>query len=92
MRGKWTEDEDNLLRQFIGRFGKQWSVIASHIPNRSATQIAARWEKCINPALTKGPFTPDEDKAIARFVEAQGTTSWPKIATVLPHRTAAQAY
>jgi hypothetical protein len=90
MQRKWTEDEDNLLRQFILRFGKQWSVIASHIPNRSATQIAARWEKCINPALTKGPFMPDEDRAIACFVDAHGTTSWPKIAAVLPHRTAKQ--
>jgi hypothetical protein len=87
---EWTEDGDNLLRKFIVRFGKQWSVIASHIPNRSATQIAARWEKCINPALTKGPFTPDEDAAFARFVEAHGTMSWPKIASAVPHRSAKQ--
>jgi hypothetical protein len=86
----WTEEEDNLLRQFIVQYGKQWSVIATHIPNRSATQIAARWEKCINPKLTKGPFSPEEDQLIVDFVERNGTHAWPKIGAVLPHRTAKQ--
>jgi hypothetical protein len=87
---RWTEDEDVLLRQLIGRFGKQWSVVASQIPNRTATQVASRWDKCINPTLTKGQFTSQEDQTIVSFVEEQGTKAWPKLATLLPHRTAKQ--
>ena len=90
MGRNWTEEEDNLLRQLIAKYGKQWSVLATHIPNRSATQIAARWEKCINPKLTKGPFSADEDELIREFVKTHGVHAWPKVTTVLPNRTAKQ--
>jgi hypothetical protein len=87
---KWSVDEDDLLRRQIVQFGKQWSVIASHIPNRTATQIAARWEKCIDPKLTKGTFTREEDQLIVSFVRENGTRSWPKITRIIPHRTPKQ--
>jgi hypothetical protein len=87
---KWTDDEDDLLRTLMKQFGKQWSAIANQMPNRSATQIAARWEKCINPSLTKGPFTSDEDSLIVAFVAEHGTRSWPKMSLILPQRTAKQ--
>lgn len=90
MGRNWTEEEDNLLRQLMAKYGKQWSVLATHIPNRSATQIAARWEKCINPKLTKGPFSAEEDQIIRDFVETHGVHAWPKVTTVLPNRTAKQ--
>jgi hypothetical protein len=79
-----------MLRELIQRFGRQWSVIASHIPNRNATQVAARWEKCINPILTKGQFSTDEDRLITEFVAENGIRVWPKITAVLPYRTPKQ--
>jgi hypothetical protein len=90
MARTWTQEEDDLLRRYIAQFGKQWTAIAGHIPNRSATQVAARWEKCINPALLKGQFTPDEDRLIVKFVEQHGIRVWPKITCVLPHRSPKQ--
>ena len=90
MGRNWTEEEDNLLRKLIVQYGKQWSVLATHIPNRSATQIAARWDKCINPNLQKGPFSAEEDQLIIEFVEKHGIHAWPKVTSVLPKRTAKQ--
>lgn len=90
MGRNWNLMEDEMLRELIAQYGKQWSVIASHMPNRTATQIAARWEKCINPKLTKGPFNAEEDKLLIQFVEEYGCHAWPKVTTVLPHRTAKQ--
>lgn len=90
MGRNWTEQEDNLLRKYIAQFGRQWSVIATYIPGRNATQVAARWEKCINPKLTKGPFSAEEDQVIIDFVETHGIHSWPKVTSVLPNRTAKQ--
>jgi hypothetical protein len=87
---RWTPEEDDLLRQLIAQFGKQWSVIASHMPNRSATQVAARWEKCINPSLMKGPFSAEEDQLIVQFVKEHGSHAWPKIRALLPHRSPKQ--
>lgn len=90
MGRNWTASEDDLLRDMISQYGKQWSVIASQFPNRSATQIAARWEKCINPKLHKGQFREEEDLAIIEFVENNGVHAWPKITSVLPNRTPKQ--
>ena len=50
---KWTEVEDEILRQLIRENGKQWNIIAKHLPNRSVAQIASRWEKCLDPNLNK---------------------------------------
>lgn len=90
MGRNWTEQEDNLLRKYIAQFGRQWSVIATYIPGRNATQVAARWEKCINPKLTKGQFSAEEDQLIIDFVETHGIHAWPKVTSVLPNRTAKQ--
>jgi hypothetical protein len=90
MGGSWTPEEDDLLREYMKQFGRQWTVIASHIPGRNATQVAARWEKCLNPDLMKGVFTPEEDQAIVDFVSQKGIHAWPKVRSVLPHRTPKQ--
>jgi hypothetical protein len=90
MPHKWTESEDELLRQLVQTYGKQWTVIASHIPSRTAAQVTSRWEKCINPTLTKGAFSPDEDNLIIDFVSVHGTHSWADIAKILPHRSPKQ--
>jgi hypothetical protein len=90
MGKNWTPEEDDLLRQLILQYGKQWSIIASFIPGRSATQVSSRWEKCINPDLIKGAFTVQEDQIIREFVQVNGPRAWGKIVTVLPHRSPKQ--
>jgi hypothetical protein len=90
MTARWTDAEDDHLRQLMDQFGKQWSVIASHIPHRSAAQIAERWEKCINPILTKGQFSSSEDQLIRDYVAEHGIHAWARITTVLPHRSSKQ--
>jgi hypothetical protein len=90
MISRWTQSEDDQLRELISEFGKQWSLIASKMPNRTATQVSARWEKCINPILTKGQFTAEEDEVIHTFVAEHGIHFWPQTVTVLPHRSSKQ--
>lgn len=90
MARHWIQEEDNMLKQLMEQYGRQWSVIATHIPDRNATQVAARWEKCLNPALTKGPFSTTEDELIANFVAEHGLKEWSKVTSVLPNRTAKQ--
>ena len=86
----WTEDEDQILRKFVATHGKQWSLLAAKLPNRTPTQIQARWEKCLNPALVKGPFTAEEDELICRFVKKHGPHSWPRISKLIPERSPKQ--
>jgi hypothetical protein len=79
----WTSDEDAILRELYSKHGKQWSLIASQIENRTASQVAARWEKCLNPKLVKGPFTAAEDRAIEEHVWANGPHRWPVVCAQL---------
>lgn len=90
MGRNWTDQEDTILREMVGKHGKQWATIAAALPNRSASQVAARWEKCLDPALTKGPFTAEEDNLIVQFVSTYGPRSWPRISELLPNRSSKQ--
>jgi hypothetical protein len=86
----WTKEEDSLLLDLVSKHGKQWGIISPHIPQRTPSQIAARWEKCLNPKLRKGPFNLQEDRIIINFVAANGPRSWPHITSVIPHRSPKQ--
>jgi hypothetical protein len=90
MGRSWTQEEDDRLRELMRRFGRQWSVIAAHMQDRNPTQVAARWEKCLNPNLIKGQFSRDEDETIMDFVKHHGVHAWGKIRSVIPHRTPKQ--
>jgi hypothetical protein len=90
MGRNWDESEDAVLKQMVAQHGKQWNIIANHLPNRTASQVAARWEKCLDPNITKGPFTPEEDAQIADFVATHGPRNWPQITQILLHRSSKQ--
>lgn len=91
MRGrKWTKEEDSILRELVGAHGKQWSLIASKMENRTASQVSSRWEKCIDPSLTKGPFSPEEDRKVIDYVNKNGPTNWPRLAEILKVRSPKQ--
>ena len=90
IKHNWTPQEDEILRSMVATHGKQWALIASRIPNRTPSQVAARWEKCIDPAITKGPFTPEEDALITEFVKKNGPRSWPRITQLIPSRSSKQ--
>lgn len=82
----WTTDEDAALKALYSKHGKQWSLISSQMENRTASQVAARWEKCLNPTLVKGPFTAEEDRAIEKHVRANGPHRWPVVCAQLGGR------
>jgi hypothetical protein len=86
----WSSEEDDTLTRLVGIHGKQWGIISSQMVNRSPSQIAARWEKCIDPKLTKGPFTPEEDQIILDYVEKYGPKNWPALSDILVQRSPKQ--
>jgi hypothetical protein len=89
--GKWTEDEDNQLRQAVKRHaGKNWKRIASHLPGRSDVQCLHRWQKVLKPGLIKGPWTPEEDATVIRLVKIHGQKKWSFIARQLKGRLGKQ--
>ena len=90
MGRNWEPEEDEQLKRLVRIHGKQWGAIAAQMENRSASQIAARWEKCLDPKLTKGPFTPEEDRIIIDYVTKNGAKNWPGLSQILYQRSPKQ--
>jgi hypothetical protein len=47
--GNWTEQEDRLLREMVGRIGMKWNQIAQCFQNRSANCLRNHWGALSHP-------------------------------------------
>ena len=56
-QGKWTEEEDELLRDGVHELGKEWNEIARRVNGRTSKDCMMRWEYHIRPDLIKGPWS-----------------------------------
>lgn len=87
----WTKEEDALLIQIASKQDSvAWSTIAKYFPNKTAPQLAGRWEKVLNPNLIKGSWTREEDEIIVNYVKENGDKDWAKLAQRLNGRTGKQ--
>lgn len=90
-KATWSKAEDQLLTAIASNSETlQWSTIAKYFPNKTAPQLAGRWEKVLNPNLIKGSWTREEDQQIIDFVEKNGDKDWAKLALLLKGRTGKQ--
>lgn len=99
---KWTDKEDELLKEAVQIYGPhKWSLIATHVPNRTPMQCSARWVGALNPSILKGRWTTQEDNALRdavnqymmNSVDSQGNPQpipWNKVSKCIPARTGAQ--
>ena len=52
-----TFKDEKLRQAVLLHKGKNWKKIAEHLEGREDTQCLHRWQKVLNPALVKGPWT-----------------------------------
>lgn len=91
IKGKWSNHEDNLLRQAVQlNGGRNWKKIAACLPGRTDVQCLHRWQKVLRPGLIKGPWTAEEDRLVIQLVEKWGQKKWSTIAKSLPGRLGKQ--
>jgi hypothetical protein len=89
--GKWSEDEDEILRKSVNEHGgKNWKKIASKLRGRTDVQCLHRWQKVLRPGLVKGPWTTEEDTTVIELVQKHGTKRWSHIARQLNGRLGKQ--
>ena len=87
----WTVGEDQQLRTLVQVHGaKNWKEIAKAFADRSDVQCLHRWQKVLNPDLTKGPWTKEEDEIVTKLVKKYGPRQWSTIAANLPGRIGKQ--
>ncbi|KAI4364750.1 hypothetical protein MLD38_020804 [Melastoma candidum] len=89
--GCWTEEEDAKLGEAVRQHkGKNWKMIATNLPGRTAVQCKFRWKSVLDPNHIKGQWTKEEDNLIVDLVEEHGEKQWALIAKSLPGRIGKQ--
>lgn len=99
----WTKDEvwiyrfvsnltkDMKLQAIVKQYGpRNWKKVASFFSDRTDVQCLHRWQKVLNPNLTKGPWTKEEDEIVKRMVAQNGPRKWSEIAKFLEGRIGKQ--
>ena len=88
----WSDYEDKRLTMGVHKYGSSdWDSVARFVGNnRTRAQCAQRWERTLDPSISKDPWTPEEEKALDAAVKKYGSKSWTKVANQLPGRTDVQ--
>jgi hypothetical protein len=86
LKGSWSRDEDEAIIKHVAQSGcTSWSKLAETLPGRLGKQCRERWFNHLNPVLSRGQWTPDEDEQIMRLHEQFGN-HWSQIAAQIPAR------
>lgn len=86
-RHKFTPEEDIKLSKMIALHGpKKWNKIALALPGRTGRQCRDRFQNYLNPSLTNGPWTKEEDRLLEQKVYELGQ-HWNKIAIYFKGRS-----
>jgi hypothetical protein len=86
-RSKFTQDEDNQLRNLVAEHGlKAWVEIATSLPGRNPRQCRERWKHYLSIDQSSAPWTEEEDTLLFEKVSELGP-KWTRIAALLGNRT-----
>jgi hypothetical protein len=71
-KGPWIDEEDEILRAGVARFGNEdvkWGNIAKSIPGRNAKQCRERWKTALDPSIDRSEFKQYEDRLILEVTQ-----------------------
>ncbi|GFY61945.1 transcription factor MYB3R-2 [Trichonephila inaurata madagascariensis] len=67
----FSAEEDARLSKLVKKYNERnWDAIAEEMTGRSAIQCLERYQTCLNKALIKKYWTPEEDKKLMDVVES----------------------
>jgi len=81
-RGRWEQEEDNLLAMAVRAYGAgNWRLIQKHVPGRTDVQCRERWVNILDPSV-KGSegWTAAEDAYLMEIVASQPQGKWSLVA------------
>ena len=84
----WTMDEDQRLTDAVNANGtNNWGNVAAIVGNgRTRAQCSQRWNRVINPKISKANWTPEEEEKLIKIVQTYGTKQWTRVANEMGNR------
>lgn len=91
VKGRFTKTEDNILRQGVMKYGKNFGKIsAALMPNRSAIQLNDHYQRLMSKAIFKSnTWTVAEDAKLLELYEDVGP-NWSEIARAFKRKDRTQ--
>ncbi|KAJ3064677.1 Myb-like DNA-binding domain protein, partial [Quaeritorhiza haematococci] len=90
-RRRWTEQEDERLREGIQVYGQgKWKQIGCLVGTRTAQDCSSRWIRYVAPNIKKEPWSNKDDELLISGIEQHGVGAWTAISALLSGRTARQ--
>jgi hypothetical protein len=96
--GRWTQDEDDNLKEAAEKYGGQnWEEISMLVPSRTQKQCRDRWRNALSPSIDMamartGHWTAEEDIKLKQAVQKYGGKNWTAIAEMVPDRRSTQCW
>jgi len=84
----WTQYEDKKLLYGIHKYGLgDWEKISLFVGNgRSRAQCAQRWNRGLDPKISKDHWTREEEIKLLEIIKDHGVNGWTQIAKMLGNR------
>ena len=86
VKGNWAKEEDDMVLELVGKFGKNWSLISKYLPSRTGKQIRDRFLNTLDSNINRDKFSSEEDQKIIELYLQHGT-KWSNIAKFFEKRT-----
>ncbi|KAK8887945.1 hypothetical protein M9Y10_039004 [Tritrichomonas musculus] len=88
----WTKYEDQRLLAGIHKVGlESWNNVAAFVGNgRTRSQCSQRWNRGLNPKISKTCWSHDEEVKLLEYVEKYGERAWTRIANEFGNRSDVQ--
>lgn len=89
---QWSAEEDEKLRKGVETHGtNNWGAVANAVGNnRTRQQCSQRWNRVIDPRISKASWTPAEEKRLEEIVEKCGVKSWKRVSNEMKDRSDVQ--
>jgi hypothetical protein len=86
-KGKWSQDEDDVLKLWVDKQGaKNWGKLSTILKGRTSKQIRDRWVNNLNPERFNFKWTDELDKLLLGKYLIYGS-SWVQISKYIENST-----
>jgi hypothetical protein len=72
-KGKFSGEEDVLLKEAVETVGHNWKEVAKLVPGRTHVQVKIRYFKHLDPSMNKGAFSDAKDGLLDPSLEEGGS-------------------